>query len=90
MLPPRFRTAVCNFFICSEIIEKPAYKEEFEKYIKERTSYSRWMYRESTELQHILTESGVNLATDLKASLEVLRGLDLSLYEFLELAPVEY
>lgn len=90
MLPPRFRTAVCNFFVCSEIIERPDHREEFEKYLKERTRYSRWMYRESTELQHILTENGLSLSADLKGSLELLKGLELSLYEFLDLPAVEY
>jgi hypothetical protein len=90
MLPPRFRTTVCNFFICSEIIERPDFRKEFEIYLEERTRYSRWMYRESAELQHILTEHGLNLAIDFKGSLELLRGLSLDLYEFPDLKPVEY
>jgi hypothetical protein len=90
MLPPRFRTTVCNFFICSEVIGKPEFKKEFDVYIDERTRYSRWMYRESTELQHILTEHGINLSTNFQGTLEVLKGLSLNLYEFPALAPVEY
>ncbi|NTV89769.1 MAG: hypothetical protein HGA22_05325 [Clostridiales bacterium] len=49
--PVRFRTTVCNFFICSEITERPDKKQEIEQYIEERSRYSRWIHRESNELQ---------------------------------------
>jgi hypothetical protein len=90
ILPPHFRTTVCNFFICSEILDRPDLKSEILPYIEERSRYSRWIYRESAELQHILTENSVNLVTDFKASLQLLREIPLRVYEFPQLPPVEY
>lgn len=88
--PPRFRTTVCNFFLCVEILENPEYQLQFREYMEERTRYSRWIYRESTELQHILMEQGVNLVTDFSRCMELLRGLPLNEYEFPRLPAVEY
>lgn len=88
--PVRFRSTVCNFFICSEILDNPEYCNDFRFYIEERMRYSRWIYRESTELQHILTESGINLVVDLNGALKLLSELPLNEYEFPVLEPVEY
>ena len=90
ILPVRFRTTVCNFFICSEILEMPEYYNDFKPYIEERMRYSRWIYRESAELQHILKENGINLVVDFEGSLKLLSQLSLSEYEFPMLEPVEY
>lgn len=89
-LPPRFRTTVCNFFICAEILERPDLQELFTDYIEERSRYSRWVYRESSELAHILTENGLNLSTGFDASLMLLSRIGLSCYEFPTLEPVSY
>lgn len=89
-LPPRFRTTVCNFFICSEILERPDLQEYFTEYLEERSRYSRWVYRESSDLAHILTNQGLNLATDLNASIKLLARIGLSCYDFPQLKPVSY
>lgn len=88
--PPRFRTTVCNFFICSEILAKAEIYEALEDYLKERTRYSRWVYRESGILQHLLEEKGLNLISNLSESLEFLAGLEPSNYHFPELEPIVY
>lgn len=90
IFPVRFRTTVCNFFICSEIAGNPQYSETFKTYIEERSRYSRWIHRESLELQHILAEYGLNLLLDFEGSLNLLSELPLSGYEFPKLEPVEY
>ncbi|NJD03893.1 MAG: hypothetical protein FIA99_15145 [Ruminiclostridium sp.] len=90
IFPVRFRTTVCNLFICSEIIENPGYHNEFKPYIEERMRYSRWIYRESAELQHILTENGINLVLNLESSLKLLSEFALNEYKFPILEPVEY
>ncbi len=89
-LPPRFRTTVCNFFICEEILERPDLKESFTGYIEERSRYSRWVYRESTTLMHILNDHGVNLVTDFDASIRLLARIEQSCYEFPALERVDY
>jgi len=90
ILPPCFRTTVCNFFICSEILERPDLQYEFKPYIEERSRYSRWIYRESAELQHLLAEKGISLTSDLDMALKLLAEIPLNIYEFPELPPVEY
>lgn len=90
LLEPQFRSTVCNFFVCSEILENPDRIQEFNTYINERVRYSHWIYRESQELQHILVENGLNLTGDLEGSLKLLSELELSLYEFPQLPEVCY
>lgn len=90
ILSPRFRTTVCNFFICVEILERPELQFEFKQYIEERSRYSRWIYRESAELQHLLAEKGVSLTTDFERALKMLAEIPLTNYEFPELTPVQY
>ncbi len=89
-LPPRFRTTVCNFFICSEILERPDLQDFFTEYLEERSRYSRWVYRESSVLAHILTENGLNLLSDFDASIELLSHIEQNHYEFPVLDPVSY
>lgn len=89
-LPPRFRTTVCNFFVCSEILEHPDLQDLFVDYIQERSRYSRWVYRESSVLTHILSENGVNLKTDFDKALKLLAETEPSCYEFPQLEPVDY
>ncbi len=90
LFPVRFRTTVCNFFICSEMISNHEISQAAEQYIDERSRYSRWMHRESTELQHILTEYGLSLNSDLQGSLRLLAEIPLSEYEFPTLGPLEF
>ena len=89
-LPCRFRTTVCNFFVCSEILDIPALRLEINPYIKERDRYSRWIHRESIELQHVLNINNTNLIINFERSIEILKDLPLNNYEFPELVPVEY
>ena len=89
-LPPRFRTTVCNFFVCSEILERPDLQDLFTEYLEERSRYSRWVYRESSVLAHILTDNGLNLVSGFDAAIELLAGIEQNYYEFPALEPVSY
>jgi len=89
-LPPRYRTVVCNFFICSEIFDRPDLKEVFEPYLNERTRYARWEHRENLELQHVLFENGLDLKNNFEDSIEVLRNTPVYNYDFPHLEPVEF
>jgi len=89
-LPPRYRTIVCNFFICSEILEHPNLQAAFKPYLEERSRYARWEYREKLELQHVLMEKGLDLINNFEEAIEVLQDTPLNLYEFPPLEPVEY
>jgi hypothetical protein len=89
-LPPRFRTTVCNFFVCAEILERPDLQDFFTEYLEERSRYSRWVYRESAVLAHILTENGLNLVSGFDAAIELLAHVEQNNYDFPELEPVNY
>lgn len=89
-LPPRFRTTVCNFFICEEILERQDLQGYFVEYVEERSRYSRWVYRESSVLAHILADHGISLITDFDASLKLLASIGQNCYEFPRLEPVSY
>lgn len=89
-LPPRFRTTVCNFFICTEVLEYPGLQDDFKVYLEERSRYARWIYRESGILQHILAENGLNLISDFSASIKLLAEINPSCYDFPLLRPISY
>lgn len=89
-LPPRYRTIVCNFFVCSEIFGHPDLQDAFKPYLEERSRYARWEHREKLELQHILMENGVDLVSNFEGSIEVLQNTPLNIYEFPHLEPVEF
>lgn len=89
-LPPRFRTTVCNFFICQEIIGRHDLQYLLRNMLEERSRYVRWVYRENGILQHILTEEGLDLKTDLDGSIELLAQIEQSYYDFPYFKPIEY
>lgn len=89
-LPPRFRTTVCNFFICQEIIGRPDTQHLFKGLLEERSRYVRWVYRENGILEHILSEEGLDLKKDLNGSLELLSQIEQSYYDFPYFDPIEY
>lgn len=89
-LPPRFRTTVCNFFICTEILEHPDSQDDLNSFLEERSRYVRWVYRESGILQHLLAENGLNLISDFTASIDLLAEITPSCYEFPSFEPVSY
>lgn len=89
-LPPRFRTTVCNFFVCAEILERHDLKDLFTEYLEERSRYSRWIYRESSILSHILIDHGLNLVTDFDSSIKLLSRIGQNCYEFPVMEPVTY
>lgn len=89
-LPPRFRTIVCNFFICAEILERPDLQDVLKIYMEERSRYTRWIYRESGILQHILAENKLDLISDFSGSINLLREINPNNYEFPPFEPIQY
>lgn len=88
-LPPRYRTTVCNFFICNKITNDASKHEEFKRYLTERSRYSRWVHWENTSLEYLLREKGLNLIDNFEGSIEFLRNTSLNTYEFPFLKPIE-
>ncbi|NLO82650.1 MAG: hypothetical protein GX094_06285 [Clostridiales bacterium] len=87
-LPPRYRTYVCNFFLCDEIIQSIKTKNCFEVYIRERERYVRWIEWENTSLMKILQEYKVDLIKDWEGSIRILQDIPLNIYEFPKLHPI--
>lgn len=89
--PPRFRTVICNFFICEEILKRPELKDFQKVYMRERSKYTRWVYQESGELQRVLEKNNLNLISDFSESLRLLARLHKYYgYDFPALEPVAY
>jgi len=87
-LPPRYRSYVCNFFLCSEIIDNPIYKDKLEPYIRERENYIRFLEWENNQLIMAMHEEGVSFAKDFAAAVEFLKGVEINQYDFPGLDPV--
>lgn len=81
-LPKRYRSYVCNFFICSEIVKKIEKYDEFKNYIKERNSYVRWIEWENLSLQELISEKKLNLANNFWDVITILKSIPLEKCEF--------
>jgi hypothetical protein len=89
-LPPKFRSYICNFFICDEVIKEVSSTNNYKKYVNECTSYSRWVDWENSSLERVLIDNKVNLVSNFSKTIEILQSIPLSEYEFASLEPVEY
>lgn len=84
-LPPRFRTYVCNFFVCREVLGLPHLQQVLQPYFEERLRFVRWLDWEIAALKHILQEQKLNLVDNFDAALEVLRATPINTYDFPQL-----
>ena len=87
-LPPRFRTVVCNFFICDDILNREDIQEAVKPYITERSRYAAWVEWENRSLEHLLKENNVTLISNFDAAINILQNTPLDIYEFPELEPI--
>lgn len=81
-LPKRYRSYVCNFFICDEIIKKIEKHDEFKNYINERNNYVRWIEWENYSLETFLIEKKLNLKNGFDEIVNILRDMPLREYKF--------
>ncbi len=88
-LPVKYRSYICNFFICNEINEDLERYDTFKNYIKERESYVRWINWENNCLEMTLREEGLTLANNFDGVLNTLKGIPLENYEFPSLPPID-
>jgi hypothetical protein len=87
-IPPCYRTYVCNFFLCNEVLEKIKESSSFEAYIKERERYVRWAEWENQSLKKILFENKIDLVKDFEGTIKLLQEIPLNIYEFPKLQPI--
>jgi len=87
-LPPRFRSYVCNFFLCSEIIDNPVYKDMLKPYIRERENYIRFLDWENNQLIMAMHREGITLSRNFDAAVDFLKRTEINQYDFPNLEPV--
>lgn len=87
-LPPRYRSYVCNFFLCSEILNNPDYTEKLKPYIKERENYVRFLEWENNQLIRALYKEGLTFRKKLKGAIEFLKNIEINQYDFPKLEPI--
>lgn len=87
-LPPRYRSYVCNFFLCSEILDNPDYKGMLEPYIRERKNYIRFLEWENNQLIMAMHNEGISLSRNFDAAIRFLKETEINQYDFPALEPV--
>lgn len=88
-IPPRFRTPICNFFICSEIKQSACFENHVNIYEKSAQSYWRYYDWENNNLILALKDQHLTLKNDLHHTLDFLANMDSYEYEFPELPDCE-
>ena len=88
-IPVQYRSYICNLFICEEVTSKFNEFTEYEKYIKERESFVRYIDWENNSLQALLEEKHLNLIHNFGQVIQILKEMPLENYEFPELEPLE-
>lgn len=89
-ISPQFRSLICNFFVCDEILNMDSLKDSIEPYIKERSSYSRWEEWENSGLKSTLNDMGLNLVNNFNEVVTLLQKLPLEEYVFPKLDPIGF
>lgn len=87
-IPSRYRSYVCNFFICDEIVKKAEKYDEFNNYVKERNNYVRWIEWENVSLENFLMEKKLNLVNNFDEIIDILKNIPLRECEFRRLKPL--
>jgi len=88
-LPARYRTYVCNFFVCREVLENPAFQKQIAPYLQERANYVRFLEWENNQLLQAIGQKGLTIKNHIREVIELLAGLPINQYEFPKLEPVE-
>ncbi|WP_242850859.1 hypothetical protein [Clostridium algidicarnis] len=87
-IPAKYRTYVCNFFLCSEVIDSIKELDNYDLYVRERERYMRWLDFENQNLEHILRENHLSLSSNLEGVIKALQELPKEDYEFPKLPPI--
>lgn len=89
ILPIKYRSYVCNFYICHEAAEQAEKSDLYKSYIKERDSYIRWIEWQNYSLEMLLREKGLTLEKNFDEVIRNFKDIPLENYEFLQLSPIE-
>lgn len=90
IIDAEFRTIICNFFICKEVLDSVVDKTLIEKYLCERESYVKWHEWENEGLKHLLLQEHITLVNNFDMVVEYLQSLPLDTYEFPNLPKINF
>lgn len=86
-LPPRYRSYVCNFFLCSEIVDNPDYQDILKPFIRERENYVRFLEWENNQLLMAMHQEGITMTGNFDTAVEFLKNTEIEQYDFPALEP---
>lgn len=88
-IPPKFRTYICNFFICDYVLNNCI--NEFMPYKKEVDNYTRWRLWENDSLELMLkNDYNKDLINNFDDTIKILQQIPFDNYEFPELKPITF
>lgn len=87
-LPQKFRSPICNFFICKEVKEALD-SDTIKIYEQESINYWHWYDWENKGLECLLKEQQINLKNNLYECLKTLRDLPFYEYNFPKLPSID-
>lgn len=88
LIPVEYRSYICNFFVCKEVMNDLSSDSEYNNYIRERDNYVHWIEWENESMQAMLTDMNLNLIHNFDEVIKVLKDLPLENYEFPKLTPM--
>lgn len=88
-IPSKYRSYICNFFICDEVTRAVKNCNIYKEYIKERSSYVRWIKWENYSNEMLLQNYGINLMNNFDDVIQVFEDVPLELYEFEKLPEIK-
>ena len=81
-LNKKYRTYICNFFLCDEITDNLIEESTFKKYKEERDNYIRWIEWENSSLESLLRHKNINLVKNFNDVINLLKEIEINEYEF--------
>ncbi|MDD6794542.1 MAG: hypothetical protein PUE01_03895 [Clostridiaceae bacterium] len=88
-IPARYRSYICNLFICDEVTKALKDNIEMKKYLDERQNYVRWIEWENNSIQMYLEEKALDLQKNFDEVINILKEMPLERYEFPALKEIE-
>lgn len=83
-IPPKFRSYVCNFFICEEVLEAARVNndDKLDLYIREMNNYSKWIEWDNYSLEMYFLHKGITLKNGFNKIIEEFKNMELEEYEY--------
>ena len=86
-LPQKYRTPICNFFICKEV-KKILNSNTIKMYEQESINYWHWYDWENNNLEYLLKNYNINLKDNFYECVKILNNLSFYEYDFPKLPSI--